>query len=173
MEIVIILLLIAANGIFAMAEIAVVSLRKARLNQMAENGHKSAATALSLAENPDDFLSTVQVGITLIGPDRGAALGVHAAVSRPYVVAALAQRRFHVQVQVPFARVLARLLPIRYAVAVSILITVQGRLLVSVGLLRPIGLLMLLILRRGRVIVRALTIALTIWLRREGRTGDH
>ena len=72
MEIVIILLLIAANGIFAMAEIAVVSSRKARLNQMAENGRKSAATALSLAENPNDFLSTVQVGITLIGTLAGA-----------------------------------------------------------------------------------------------------
>ena len=56
MEIVVILLLTAANGIFAMAEIAVVSSRNARLNQMAEDGSKSAAAALTLAENPDDFL---------------------------------------------------------------------------------------------------------------------
>ena len=88
MEIVIILLLIAANGIFAMAEIAVVSSRKARLNQMAENGSKSAAAALTLAENPHDFLSTVQVGITLIGTIAGAFGGAAVAEKiTPYLAA--------------------------------------------------------------------------------------
>ncbi len=67
-----ILLLVLANGIFAMAEMAVVSARKARLRQMAEDQQGGAAAALALAENPHEFLSTVQIGITLIGTLAGA-----------------------------------------------------------------------------------------------------
>lgn len=67
MEIVIILGLILLNGLFAMSEIALVSARKARLEIDAKKGSKSAKTALSLANEPDRFLSTVQIGITLIG----------------------------------------------------------------------------------------------------------
>ena len=66
-EIVLILVLILANGIFAAAEIAVVSARKGRLEQEAERGRYGARVALELADNPNHFLSTVQVGITLIG----------------------------------------------------------------------------------------------------------
>jgi putative hemolysin len=66
-EIAIILILILANGVFAAAEIAVVSARKGRLEQEAERGLRGAQIALDLAENPNHFLSTVQVGITLIG----------------------------------------------------------------------------------------------------------
>lgn len=71
-EIVIILLLVLANGVFAMSEIAVVSARKARLHNLARHGSRRAAAALQLAENPDRFLSTVQIGITLIGVAAGA-----------------------------------------------------------------------------------------------------
>ena len=71
-EILIILLLIVLNGFFAMAELAVVSSRKGRLRQMAETGQRGAATALRLAEHPGRFLSTVQIGITLIGIFAGA-----------------------------------------------------------------------------------------------------
>lgn len=67
LEVLLIFLLVVANGIFAMAEIAIVSARKARLRSRAEQGNHSAAIALELAENPNDFLSTVQIGITLIG----------------------------------------------------------------------------------------------------------
>ena len=67
MEITIIIGLILLNGIFAMSEIAVISARKSSLNVDARNGSKSAKSALKLAENPDRFLSTIQVGITLIG----------------------------------------------------------------------------------------------------------
>jgi putative hemolysin len=63
----VILLLIMINGLFAMSEIAIVSVRKPRLQQRAEKGDKKAARALALAEDPEDFLSTVQIGITLIG----------------------------------------------------------------------------------------------------------
>lgn len=66
-EIVIILGLILLNGLFSMAEIALVSARKARLEGQANRGDKRAEEALKLAEHPDKFLSTVQIGITLIG----------------------------------------------------------------------------------------------------------
>lgn len=62
----IILLLIFANGLFAMSEIAIVTARKARLRSQVNKGSSRAAAALHLAENPDDFLSTIQIGITLI-----------------------------------------------------------------------------------------------------------
>lgn len=74
-EIILIAVLILANGVFAMAEIAVVSARKARLQRAAQKGNRRAATALDLANNPDAFLSTVQVGITTIGVLAGAVGG--------------------------------------------------------------------------------------------------
>ena len=66
LEIFIILVLILVNGFFAMAEIAIVSVRKPRLKQQADKGDKKAQLALKLAEDPEDLLSTVQIGITLI-----------------------------------------------------------------------------------------------------------
>jgi putative hemolysin len=67
MEFLIIIGLILLNGIFAMSEIAVISARKSHLAMDAKRGNKRAESALRLAENPDRFLSTVQVGITLTG----------------------------------------------------------------------------------------------------------
>lgn len=67
MEILIILFLILLNGIFAMSEIAMVSSRKSRLETAARKGDKAAKKALELSRNPGKFLSTVQIGITLIG----------------------------------------------------------------------------------------------------------
>jgi putative hemolysin len=67
MEIFIILGLILINGLFSMAEIALVSSRKARLEIQAHKGDKRAKEALELSNHPDKFLSTVQIGITLIG----------------------------------------------------------------------------------------------------------
>lgn len=66
-EILIIIGLILLNGLFSMAEIALISARKARLEGMANRGDKEAKAALELANHPDTFLSTVQIGITLIG----------------------------------------------------------------------------------------------------------
>lgn len=71
-EIAVIALLLVANGVFAMTEIAVVSARKARLRKLAEKGDARAQAALDLAESPNRFLSTVQVGITLVGVMAGA-----------------------------------------------------------------------------------------------------
>ncbi|MDP3928662.1 MAG: hemolysin family protein [Bacteroidota bacterium] len=67
MELFIILLLILLNGVFSMSEIAMVSARKSRLESAAKKGDKSAQKALDLSNNPSKFLSTVQIGITLIG----------------------------------------------------------------------------------------------------------
>jgi putative hemolysin len=71
-EIAIIFLLLIANGVFAMAEIAVVSSKKARLRRLADQGNGNARIALELAESPNRFLSTVQIGITLVGIFAGA-----------------------------------------------------------------------------------------------------
>lgn len=67
MEFFIIIGLILLNGVLAMSEIAMVSARKSRLETEAKTGNKSARRALKLANEPDRFLSTVQIGITLIG----------------------------------------------------------------------------------------------------------
>ncbi len=72
MEIIIILLLIILNGVLAMAEIAIVSARKSRLKQQANEGSKNAQAALELAQSPSRFLSTVQIGITFVGIFAGA-----------------------------------------------------------------------------------------------------
>ena len=71
-QILLILALILVNGVLSMSETAVVSSRKARLQQRAEDGDENAQAALRLAEQPRDFLSTVQVGITLVGILSGA-----------------------------------------------------------------------------------------------------
>lgn len=66
-DIFIILLLILLNGVFSMSEIALISARKSRLASDAKQGSKGAMIAMKLAEDPDRFLSTIQIGITLIG----------------------------------------------------------------------------------------------------------
>jgi putative hemolysin len=71
-DLLIILLLIIVNGALAMSEIAVVSARKARLQQSAEAGDTRARAALELAKHPTRFLATVQIGITLVGVLAGA-----------------------------------------------------------------------------------------------------
>jgi putative hemolysin len=72
MELLVLGLLIVLNGAFAMSEMAVVSSRKARLQQWADEGRPGARTALALAEDPSSFLSTIQIGITVIGITSGA-----------------------------------------------------------------------------------------------------
>ncbi len=75
LEITLVFLLILANGVFSMTEIALVSARKTRLQQRAESGDKGAKAALALLEAPNRFLSTVQIGITLVGILTGAVGG--------------------------------------------------------------------------------------------------
>ncbi|MDI1303154.1 MAG: hemolysin family protein [bacterium] len=72
MDLLIILLLILVNGLFAMSEIAIVSSRRVRLQQMADEGDLGARAAIAISEHPTRFLSSVQIGITLIGILSGA-----------------------------------------------------------------------------------------------------
>lgn len=72
MQLLIILLLVLMNGLLAMSEIAIVSARRPLLRDRAETGSNGAQVALELAEEPNRFLSTVQIGITLVGVVAGA-----------------------------------------------------------------------------------------------------
>ncbi|MFN3519568.1 MAG: hemolysin family protein [Sphingomonas sp.] len=74
-DVLIILALVALNGVFAMSELAIVSSRKARLEAMVRSGKPGARAAMALAADPGKFLSTVQIGITLIGIGTGAYSG--------------------------------------------------------------------------------------------------
>ena len=67
MEIFLLFVLILVNGVFAMTEIALVTARRGRLQKMADDGHRGAAAAIKLAEEPTRFLSTIAIGITSIG----------------------------------------------------------------------------------------------------------
>lgn len=71
-EIVIILVLIVLNGILALSEFAIISAKKTRLQQKADEGDKRAAAAFEIAHEPTHFLSTIQIGITLVGIFAGA-----------------------------------------------------------------------------------------------------
>ena len=90
-EIVLIFALIIANGIFSGSELAILSARKVRLEQMVKQGDKRARLALKLASSPNNFLSTVQIGITLIGILSGTVAG-----------ATLAQRLEEIFKTIPF-----------------------------------------------------------------------
>jgi putative hemolysin len=74
-EILVVVVLTVINGVLAMSELAVVSSRPARLKVLSDQGSKGAAKAIKLAENPGRFLSTVQIGITLVGVLSGAFSG--------------------------------------------------------------------------------------------------
>jgi len=75
-DIVLICVLILANGFFAAAEMALLTVRKTRLKTLAERGDRRASSALHIQNNPGDFLSTVQIGITLVGTAASAIGGV-------------------------------------------------------------------------------------------------
>jgi putative hemolysin len=81
LEVILILLLVLANGVFSMSEIAVVTARRSNLQQKAGLGNRRARIALELSQNPDQFLSTVQIGITVIGTLAGAFGGLTIAES--------------------------------------------------------------------------------------------
>ena len=71
-EILIILILVLINGIFALSEMAIVTSRRIKLQKIREKGNKNADIAIELADSPNQFLSTIQIGITLIGILAGA-----------------------------------------------------------------------------------------------------
>lgn len=119
-EIFVVLLLIIANGVFAGSEIAVVSARKVRLERMANQGNAKAKTALKLAKSPNDFLSTVQIGITLIGILSGAVGG-----------ATISQRLK------PFFETIPWLAPYSEGISLGIVVTLITYLSLVIGELMP------------------------------------
>lgn len=104
-EILVIFVLILCNGFFAMSEIALVSARKVRLEQRAEDGDKGAKTALELTHSTSKLLSSVQIGITLVSMLTGVFGGI-----------TLAERLTVVLAQVPWLA--------RYASSISLVIVV-------------------------------------------------
>lgn len=84
MEIILLFVLIILNGVFAMSEIALVTARRARLQNLAQVGDKAAAAAVQLGDDPNRFLSTIQIGITFIGIMNG--IIAEAALARPFSV---------------------------------------------------------------------------------------
>lgn len=119
-EILILILLILTNGLFSLAEMAVVSARRVRLQQRAEEGSKGARAALNLASHPTRFLSTVQTGITLIGILSGAFGG---ATIAEWLAAYFAQY--------------SALQPYSEAIGVGIVVTVVTYLSLVIGELVP------------------------------------
>ena len=79
MEVIIISILILLNGFFALSEIALVSSKRSRLEQLKKDGHRGAKTALRLLKDSENFLSAIQVGITLIGIVTGVYGGINIA----------------------------------------------------------------------------------------------
>lgn len=102
----IILALIFANGLFSGAEIAIISLRKTRLRELVDAGHRRARAVLALREQPERFLATVQVGITVVGA-AAAAFGGEAFAAR------LATAFAHIPALAPYAK------PLGFAVIVA------------------------------------------------------
>ena len=79
MEVIIISILILLNGFFALSEIALVSSKRSRLEQLKKDGRRGAKTALRLLKDSENFLSAIQVGITLIGIVTGVYGGINIA----------------------------------------------------------------------------------------------
>lgn len=120
LEAVLIVTLILLNGLFAMSEIAVVTARRARLRARADDGDDKSARALELAEHPNRFLSTVQIGITLVGIFAGAYGGATVA------------RRLE-----PVLAGIAPLAPYAYEIAVALVVLVITYLTLVFGELVP------------------------------------
>ncbi|HUE89142.1 MAG TPA: hemolysin family protein [Vicinamibacterales bacterium] len=164
-ELGIILLLVVANGLFAMSEISVVAARKIRLQQRAEDGDRRARLALDLARRPEQFLSTVQVGITLIGVLAGAYGGATLA-------APLADALADFPVLAPYAQGAALGLVVASITALSIVI---GELVPkSIGLRYPESIAsrvagpMMMLSRIGGPVVNVLTAATNFIMRSAG-----
>jgi putative hemolysin len=170
LEIVIILLLVLANGVFAMSEIAVVAARKIRLHQRAEEGDQRARAALNLANAPAQFLSTVQFGITLVGILAGAYGGVRLAARLADFI------RTAVPELVPYADAIALGIVVAGITVLSLIfgelvpknVALQYPESIASWVARP----MLVLSRIGGPFVKALTGATTLVLRVFGVKGS-
>ena len=178
LELAIVIVLILINGLLAMAELAIVSSRRARLQAMAERNVVGARRALALAADPGKFLSTVQIGITLVGVLSGAfsgatlglrladwfaglslSQGLADALGVGLVVAAITYASLIIGELVP--KQIALRDPERIAVRVSPLMTVIARLALPLVWLLDVS---------GRLVLRALGQAVPA---REGVTDEE
>ncbi|HYE88456.1 MAG TPA: hemolysin family protein [Vicinamibacterales bacterium] len=168
-ELIVIFLLILANGVFAMSEIAVVAARKVRLQQRAEDGDERAKAALALAHDPNKFLSTVQFGITLVGVLAGAYGGANIAARLEAPIATVPQLA-------PYAEGLALALVVS---AITVLSLIVGELVPKrIGLNNPEAIAswvarpMMMLSKVGGPAVGALTSATNLVLRVFGVKGQ-
>lgn len=115
MEFLIILVLVLINGVFAMSELSLVSSRRYKLEKAAKKGNSGAKTALELADNPARFLSTVQIGITLIG----ILLGVYSGES---ITKNIAQTLSGVELLAPYATQIGTILSVVFITYLSIVL---------------------------------------------------
>jgi putative hemolysin len=115
LDLLVLAILFVLNGVFAMSEMAIASSRKTRLQQWAEEGNPNASVALQLAENPNRFLATVQIGITLIGIITGFFGG--AALSEP-----VAQQLRRIPQLAPYSATIAVLLVVGLVTYLSLVI---------------------------------------------------
>lgn len=115
MDILILLCLISLNSIFAMAEIAVIKTRKVRLQKRIATGERSAQLAVYLSDNPDEFLSTIQIGITSIGILNGI-------IGEEAFAGTLSQWFIQIGIEVGLAKVLATAVIVIFITYVTIVI---------------------------------------------------
>ena len=148
-EIILLFILISVNGLFSMTETAVVSSRRARLQTILEDGDRRAQTVLDLLDNPNDFFSTIQIAITLIGVITGA---IGAQTFSPYLVDVLARVSFLKGIAQPlsvllisglityFSLVIGELIPKRIATnnPEKIAMTMCGPIKVLSKIFRPV-----------------------------------
>ncbi|MBD2717291.1 HlyC/CorC family transporter [Microvirga sp. STR05] len=132
MELLVILLLVILNGVFSMSEIALISSRKSKLEAEAKQGSRTAQAALELAREPTRFLSTVQIGITLISILTGVFSGAGLTTQLQGIIA-------RVSVLAPFADSIAVVLMVIFITYLSVVI---GELLPKrIGLTNPEGII--------------------------------
>ncbi len=168
-EVVVVLLLLVANGVFAMSEISIVAARKVRLQQRAEDGDRRARAALELANAPTKFLSTVQVGISLVSVLAGAYGG--ATIAEP-----LGETFLQVPLLAPYARGLSLGLVVA---AITYLSLIVGELVPKrIGLNHPetiaswVAMPMQFLARIGGPVVALLTGSTNLVLRVLGIKGN-
>lgn len=170
MEIAILLGLIVLNGLLAMAEIALVSARKVRLQKLVDEGDRAAAAALALGSDPNRFLSTIQIGITSIGILNG--IFGEAALAAPF--AAWLET---LGIGQPWAGYAATVLVVVVVTYVSIVVgeLVPKRLgqIDPEGIARLVAYPMTLLATLSRPFVRLLSASTDLVLRGLGARGDR
>src|SRR5690242_1090560 len=191
LEILLIFVLMLANGFFAASEIALVSARRSRLQHQADTGRRQAQQALELAEHPDRFLATVQVGITLIGTFASAFGGARVSAvlagwlaTLPGLAEVAEPLAFGLVVVLItyFTLVLGELAPkqlaLRHAEGIAILAAPVMTALARIG--RPFVLLLtvstnavLRLLRQGRAAQQTVTEEDVLYLTREATTSGE